>query len=173
MFTQIAYKFIVVYDKFNEPVANSIKNQAGTLSINSTSWSEKDYLTNKSRLNNNNYVMFLSEDLIKKNLSNPNLQLHELIDGVKFKSEGNVVGIYVEDIDYVEFAKRLGSSQKEDWLTLVGGGLIVGGRIVGGLIAGLRYRSKQQEAKLYLLYKAVDKFHQDYLKSFVAGELNK
>ena len=32
----VDFKFIVVYDKFNKPVANSIKNQARDLSINST-----------------------------------------------------------------------------------------------------------------------------------------
>ncbi len=170
MFTQkdkIDYKFIVVYDKFNKPVANSIKNQARDLSINSTSWREKEYLDNESRLNNDNYVMFLSEKLLKENLSNPNLQLHKLIDGVKYKLEGNVVGIYVEDISYIDVAKRLGDSLKENWLIQV--------RALVGFIHGpfVFYWSKKQEAKLYLLYKAVDKFHQDHLKSFVAGELNK
>lgn len=42
---RVEYKFIVVYDKFTKPVANSIKNKARDLSISSTAWSEKQYLS--------------------------------------------------------------------------------------------------------------------------------
>ena len=56
------YKFIVVYDKFTKPVANSLKNKAKEMSINSTSWSEQEYLHNEAQLNNDNNVLFLSEN---------------------------------------------------------------------------------------------------------------
>ena len=48
---QVKFKFIVVYDKFNKPVANSIKNQAYELSINSTAWSKEQYLHQEPGLN--------------------------------------------------------------------------------------------------------------------------
>ncbi len=168
---KIDFKFIVVYNKFNKPVANSIKNQARELSINSTSWSEEQYLHNEAMLNNDNFVMFLSEKLMDENLSNPQLKLYSLVEGVKYKTQGNVVGIFVEDISYVEAAKRLGESLKEDWLIQVGA-LIGTGLIGGGLLATVRYWTKKRKAKLYLLYKAADNFTRKNLKSFVAGELH-
>lgn len=168
----VDFKFIVVYDKFNKPVANSIKNQARDLSINSTAWSKEQYLANEPQLNNDNFVLFLSESLMEENLSNPQLQLHSLIEGVKYKKQGNAVGIFVEDISYIEAAKRLGDSLKEDWLMQVGA-LIGTGLIGGSLLATVRYWSKKNKAKLYLLYKASDKFTKDFLKSFVSGELHK
>ena len=70
----VEFKFIVVYDKFNKPVANSIKNQARDLSINSTAWSKEQYLAKEPQLNNDNFVLFLSESLMEENLSNPQLQ---------------------------------------------------------------------------------------------------
>lgn len=167
----VDFKFIVVYDKFNKPVANSIKNQARDLSINSTAWSKEQYLANEPQLNNNNFVLFLSESLIEENLSNPKLKSHSLIEGVKYKKQGNTVGIFVEEISYIEVAEMLAESLKEDWLKQVGA-LICYGPIVG-LLATFKYFPKQRKAKLYLLYKASDKFTQDCLKSFVSGELHK
>lgn len=163
----VDFKFIVVYDKFNKPVANSIKNQARDLSINSTAWSKKQYLDNEQQLNNDNFVLFLSESLMKENLSNPDLQLHSLIEGVKYKKQGNVVGIYMEEISYIEAAKRLGDFLKEDWL------MQVATLTNTPLLLAYRYWSKNNKAKLYLLYKAADKFTKECLKSFVSGELHK
>lgn len=168
----VDFKFIVVYDKFNKPVANSIKNQARDLSINSTAWSKEQYLANEPKLNNDNFVLFLSESLIEENLSNPQLKLHSLIEGVKYKKQGNAVGIFLEEISYIEAAKSLGDSLKEDWLIQVGA-LIATGLIGGGLLATFRYMSKKNRAKLYLLYKASDKFAKELLKSFVSGGLHK
>ena len=168
----IEFKFIVVYDKFNKPVANSIKNQARDLSINSTAWSKEQYLAKEPQLNNDNFVLFLSESLIEENLSNPQLQLHSLIEGVKYKKQGNAVGIFVEEISYIEAANRLGDSLKEDWIIQVVA-LIGTGLIGGSLLASFRYWSKKNKAKLYLLYKASDKFAKDFLTSFVSGELHK
>lgn len=167
---QVQFKFIVVYDKFNKPVANSIKNQAYELSINSTAWSKEQYLHQEPGLNNDNYVLFLSEKLLEENLSNPQLELYDLIEGVKYKKQGNAVGIYVEDISYVEVAEKLAESLKEDWLLQVGA-LIAGGLVCSSILATFQYFSKRRKAKLYLLYKAVDKFAKDKLKSFVVGEL--
>ena len=168
----VDFKFIVVYDKSNKPVANSIKNQARDLSINSTSWSKEQYLANEPQLNNDNFLLFLSESLIEENLSNPQLQLHSLIEGVNYKKQGNAIGIFVEDINYIEAAKRLGNSLKEDWLIQVAA--LIGTHLIGAsILATVRYMSKKKKAKLYLLFKASDEFIRKYLKSFVSGELNK
>ncbi len=169
---QVEFKFIVVYDKFNKPVANSIKNQARELSINSTAWSEKQYLDQEPRLNNKNYVLFLSKKLLEENLSNPQLKVYGLTKEVKYKQQGNTVGIFLEDINYVEAAEKLAKSLQEDWLLQVGT-LIAGGVIGSSFFAVLRYYSKQKKAKLYMLYKAVDQFAKKRLKLFVEGKLNK
>ena len=169
---RIDYQFIVVYDKFCKPVAKSILNQACELSIHSTAWSPEQYLYNEPRLNNDNHVLFLSEKLLEENLSNPSLKAHPLLESAKYKTQGNAVGIYVEDCSYAEAANRLGDSLKEDWLMQVG--VLIGGGLIGGsLFAAFRYYSKKRKAKLYLLFKAADKFTREKLQSFVAGKLHK
>ena len=80
------------------------------------------------------------------------------------------MGIYVEKISYVEAAEKLAESLKEDWLLQVGA-LIAGGLIGTSILATFQYFSKKRKAKLYLLHKAVDKFANEKLKSFVGGEL--
>ena len=117
-------------------------------------------------------MLFLSKSLIKENLSNPQLQLYSLIEGVKYKKQGNAVGFFVEDISYKEAAKRLGDSLKEDWPMQVGA--LIGTVHPGGRwFTAARYWSKERKAKLYLLFKASDEFTRKYLKSFVSGELQK
>lgn len=166
---RVEYKFIVVYDKFTKPVANSIKNQARDLSISSTAWSEKQYLSQEPSLSNDNYVLFLSKSLLKENLSNPQLQLKKLTNGTKYKSQGNAAGIFVEKVDFIEVAKQLSASLNEKWLFVVGS--LICTTTLGQLLAAWQYMSKKKKAKLYLLYKATDKFAKDNLKSFVAGRL--
>ena len=158
---RVEYKFIVVYDKFTKPVANSIKNKARALSISSTAWSEKQYLSQEPSLSNDNHVLFLSKSLLKENLSNPQLQLKKLTNGTKYKSQGNVAGIFVEKVDFI--------SLNEKWLYVVT--TLICTTTIGQLLAAWQYMSKKKKAELYLLYKATDKFAKDNLKSFVAGKL--
>jgi hypothetical protein len=167
--SRVEYKFIVVYDKFTKPVANSIKNQAIDLSISSTAWSEKQYLSQEPSLSNDNYVLFLSKSLLKENLSNPQLQLNELTNGTKYKTQGNVAGIFVEKVDFVEIAKQLSAGLNEKWLFVVGS--LICTTTPDQLLVAWQYMSKKKKAELYLLYKATDKFAKDNLKSFVAGRL--
>lgn len=163
------YKFIVVYDKFTKPVANWLKNQAMEKSISSVSWSEKDYLHNEVNLTNDNHVVFLSEKLIKENLSAPSIVSYALKDGARYKKHGHATGIYLEDIDYTEAAKRIGKSLKEDWgKELVA---IIGGGVLGaGLLAAFRYWTKSKKAQLYLLFKAAEEYSKEPLDKFVMGE---
>lgn len=161
------YQFIVVYDKFTKPVANSIKNRAVAKSITSTIWSERDYLDTEAKLTNKNHVLFLSKKLIKDVLSDPSVESIGLNDGVRYKKQGHAVGIYLEDIDYTEAAKRLARNLKENWKGEVAA--LIGGGIVGiGLFTTYSYWTESKKAKLYLLYKAVGEYTQKYLENFVA-----
>lgn len=167
------YKFIVVYDKFTKPVANSLKNKAKEMSINSTSWSEQEYLHNEAQLNNDNNVLFLSEKLIKENLSNPSLKPNYLINGVFYKKQGANAGIYVDnkEVKCSEIAKRLSNIFKEGWgKCLIA--MISGGLIGINVFAFFRYLQTEKKAKLYLLFKATDTFAEKHLKNFVNNSIS-
>lgn len=112
---KIDYQFIVVYEKFNKKVANSIKQQAVKKGVRTTIWSETDYSHNEANLTNYNHVLFLSEKLIDETLSNPKLEEHELVRYVYYKTEGNSFGIYTKDTDYVKHAREYGNDLKKNW----------------------------------------------------------
>lgn len=165
-------KFIVVYDRFTKPVANSLKNKAIEKSITSTSWSEQEYLANEMNLDNNNHVLFLSEKLFKENLSDPSLPACNLIEAVFYKKQGHIAGIYVHNgnVKCSEIASRVGSILKESWgkafLSMIATGLLG-----VALYTLLKYRSKEKQAKLYLLFRAKDCFEDKHLKDFVNDSL--
>lgn len=171
---KIEFKFIVVYDDFTKPIANSLKNEAVGKGITSTIWTEKQHNDNLPNITNENYVLFLSENKIKEHLSNPKLKAHSIVDGVEYKKQGHELGIYLKEIDFVETAKRLGNSLNEDWLYVVGRliGSVLRPTVLSVLYSHFRYWSKQKKAKLYLLFRATDKFAESDLKKFVSDELD-
>lgn len=148
---KIDYQFIVVYEKFNKKVANSIKQQAVTKGVISTIWSETDYSHNEANLTNYNHVLFLSEKLINETLSNPKLEEHELVRYVYYKTEGNSFGIYTKDTDYEN--------------NQIGG-------VVSQLITKLlRLRSEAKakaKAKEKKLFKAGDFFIKNHLEAWIS-----
>ena len=168
---KIEFKFIVVYDDFTKPIANSLKNEAIEKRITSTIWTEKQHNDNLPQITNENYVLFLTEKKIKEHLSNPKLKAYTIVDGVEYKKQGHELGIYFKEIDFVETAKRVGKSLKEDWLYVAG--ILIGGGVFGAsILASFRYWSKKKKAKLYLLFRASDKFAESFLKKYVSDELD-
>lgn len=168
---KIDYQFIVVYDEKHKPVAKSLHNQAVRKKIKSTTWSKKDYLQQESRLTNYNHLVFLSDSLIKQNLANPNLKSKEVIPGVLYKHEGNSIGYFLDTkADFVETAKKVGNSLKEDWLSEVGI-MIAGGLIGVGIYSVARFFSKKRKAEIYLSFRGVDKFAESILSDFVSDNL--
>lgn len=168
---KIEFKFIIVYNEFTKPIANSLKNEAVAKGITSTIWTEKQHNDNLPELSNENYILFLTEKKIKEHLSNPQLKAHPIIDGVEYKKQGHELGIYLKEIDYVETAKRIGKSLGEDWL-LVAASLIRGMFVGVAIVKYLRYWSKSKKAKLYLLFTATDEFSKENLIKYVSDELN-
>lgn len=166
---KIEFKFIVVYDKFTECIANSLKNDAIEKGITATIWSEKQHEDNLPRLTNENYVLFLSKEKIKTHLANPKLRPHTIIDGVGYKKHGHELGIYLLKIDYVEIAKRVGISLKENWEETVVC-LLKPHLGILGLI--YYYFSEVSRAKLYLLFRGADEFSKENLKKYVSDELD-
>lgn len=162
---KIEFKFIVVYNEFTKPIANSLKNDAVEKGITSTIWTEKDHNDNLKLLTNENYVLFLTEKKIKEHLSNPKLKAHPIIDGVEYKKQGHELGIYLKETDFVQTAKCLGESLKKDWWREVNWMIHLGPFVFW------RYSSKANKAKLYLLHKASDKFAESDLMKYVSDEL--
>ena len=165
---KIEFKFIVVYDKFTKCIANSLKNEAIEKGITATIWSEKQHEDNLPLLTNENYVLFLSKKKIENHLANPKLRPHTIIDGVEYKKHGHELGIYLCGIDFVEIAKRVGISLKEDWRKSVG--LLIPYIRIYGLI--YYYFSEKNKAKVYLLFRAADEFSKENLKKYVSDELD-
>ena len=90
------YKFIVVYDKFTERIAQSLSNRAVDQNITSTTWNEDEYKQNKAALTNFNYLVILNKKIIKKNLDDPTLKQNEIVQGVLYKKQGHQIGIYID-----------------------------------------------------------------------------
>lgn len=168
---KIEYQFIVVYDKKSKRVAKSLHNQAVNKKIKSTTWSRKEYLAQESRVTNYNHVVLLSDSLIKENLSNPKLKSNSIIEGVSYKIEGNIMGLQLDDsADYVQLAKDLGNTLKEDWY-IVAGALIAAGLIGGFVYTTFRTFTKKQKAQIYLMFRGIDKFVETSLLDFVNDKL--
>ena len=168
---RIDYQFIVVYEKSTKAIAKSLHNQAVGQQIKSTTWGKKEYLDQESRLTNYNHMVFLSESLVKENLANPKLEAKEIIPGVLYKHEGNSIGLYLDSkADFVETAKKVGESLKEDWLYEVGA-LIAGGLIGVGVFSIFRFFSKKKKAQIYLAFRGIDRFSESLLKDFVSDKL--
>lgn len=167
----IDYQFIVVYDEKHKPIAKSLHNQAVKKKIKSTTWSKKDYLQQESRLTNYNHLVFLSDSLIKQNLANPNLKSNAIIPGVLYKHEGNSIGLFLDSkADFIETAKKVGNSLKEDWLQEVG--VIIAGGLIGvGIYSVARFFTKKRKAEIYLSFRGVDKFAESILTDFVSDKL--
>lgn len=157
---KIDYQFIVVYEKFNKKVANSIKQQAVTKGVKSTIWSETDYSHNEANLTNYNHVLFLSEKLIDETLSNPKLEEHELVPYVYYKTEGNSFGIYTKDTDYVKRARECGNDLKKNWrkhLTVLKNISLIG-----------IFFDVEKRYKLSLLFDAGDFFIENHLEAWIS-----
>lgn len=168
---KIDYQFIVVYDKKTKPAAKSLHNQAVNNKVKSTTWSKKEFLDQESRLTNYNHIVLLSETLIKENLGHPDLKSHPVIEGVTYKIQGHTIALQLEDsVDYVKLAKDLGNTLKEDWYK-VAGAVIATGLIGAGIYTTFKMYTKTQKAKIYLLYRGIDKFVETSMMDFVNDKL--
>lgn len=168
----INYKFIVICNKFTEPIAQSIYNRAIGKGITSTVWDEKIYNAQKAKLTNANYLLLLNDTLIKTNLADPMLVGQNLFPGVMYKKQGHQLGIFIDkNQNPIKAADLFASIAKEDWgkivLTLIASG-IVG---VSTILAPILYFNKKKRAKFYLYMKAIDKFDKEFLEKFVNDEL--
>lgn len=178
--TKIDYKFIVVYDKLTEPIAQSISNRAIAKDIKSTTWSKKEYLGNKPSLTNNNYLLLLDKSIIKVNLADPTLKSREIIPGVLYKHQGHQLGLFVDNDTIDDGFQNLFTTKgwKDMTLTkmvLMYLGIAVAG-VAGGLlgIGTLTYilnQNRKEQKRFCLLMEALDTFEKDYLQKFVQGEL--
>lgn len=160
----IKYKFIVVYNRFTEPIAQSLYNRAIEKGISCTTWNEKEYVQSKAGLTNSNYLELLSENIIKKNLADPTLKQNEIILGVLYKKQGHQIGVYVkESPDLVKIALLIGASLGERWST-----------VVMNLISPLNFwlmMNQNKRAKFYLLMKAIDVFDNNMMEKYVQDKL--
>lgn len=168
---KIDYKFIVVYDSFTEPIAQSLSNRAVEKNITSTTWDENEYKHNKASITNFNYLVILSKKIINKNWADPILKQNEIIQGVLYKKQGHQIGLYIDkNVNVIKTADLLGQLFKEDWgkfvLALVAGGL-VGSAILGALLRTLKIK----RAKFYLQWKAIDEFDKKLMLDFVQDKL--
>lgn len=162
------YRFIVVYDKLTKKVAAALRNEAVNQKISSVIWDKKLYITHEPELTNYNHILFLNEDLINENLSDPNLKPIDLVPGFYYKKQGNQVGIFPKNnTNWEKVATEMASMFKENW----GKFLIVqiaGGLIGSSILAVILAFSRNRKAKLYMYFKAIDEFRKKYLMDFVA-----
>jgi hypothetical protein len=167
------YKFIVVYDKFTERIAQSLSNRAVDQNIISTTWNEDEYKQNKAALTNFNYLVILNKKIIKKNLDDPTLKQNEIVQGVLYKKQGHQIGIYIDkNSNVIKTADFLGQVYKENWSNVTMGFVAQGWMFLGlSLLAIILSTYEKKRAKFYLLMKAIDKFDKKFMLEFVQDKL--
>ena len=169
----IPAKFIVVCDKFTEPIANSLSNRAAEKGIESVVWKEDDYESNKVRLKNLNHILFFNEKGINLHLADPTIKPQQISPGVLFKKQGHQAGIYIDrSIIPREITNSIAKSLKENWKFLVLeflAAFLSWPAAVWGVIGGgiFYWFSGDKKARIYLLMKAVDQFDKDFLLDYV------
>lgn len=164
----IPYKFIVVCDKFTEPIAHSISNRAVDKGVESVVWNEKDYNHNRVSLKNFNHVLFLNEKNLKTNLADPTIKSQPIVSGVLYKKQGHQAGIFVDkNSNPLKTADYLAYTLKEDWGSVVLHSLTAPVSLISSLGWSIWRQIKSKKAKFYLLMKAVDKFDKDFLLDYV------
>lgn len=166
------FKFIVVYDKFTEPIAQSLFKRAGVKQIKCILWNEVEYKHNKAALTNFEYLVILSKKIIKKNFADPTLKQNQIVQGVLYKKQGHQIGIYIDkNADVIKTADFLGQVYKENWsnvtMGFVGQGVILG----LSLFAIILSIYEKKRAKFYLLMKAIDEFDKKFMLEYVQDKL--
>ena len=166
------YKFIVVYDKFTERIAQSLSNRAVDQNITSTTWNEDEYKQNKASITNFNYLVILSKNIIKNNLADPTLKQNQIVQGVLYKKQGHQIGIYIDkNADVMKTADFLGQVYKENWSNVTMG-FVAQGVITGlSLLVMILSIYAKKRAKFYLLMKAIDEFDKRLMLDFVQDKL--
>lgn len=166
----IPYKFIVVCDKFTEPIAHSLSNRAIDKNITSVVWGRKDYDDNKVRLTNRNFVLFLDEKNIKITLADPVIKPQQIVPGVFYKTQGHKAGIYIDkNSNPSKTADDIANFLKENRDIIVA--CFIPDGIYYAIFRAILSVDKTKRAKFYLLMKAVDTFDNNYLLDYVHGKL--
>ena len=161
--SKIDMKFVIVYEKFTKPAAVSLSNQLSN-QFECTLWDKKHYVANEASLNNKNRIILLNEDLINENLANPSLHAHQIVPGMDYKREGNMIGIVYNE---TTSPQKLSDILKENWGKYAAG--IIGGVPGAAIIAWLLTISQKKKIKFKLYMDAVDVLAKSKLQDILNG----
>ncbi|MDE6042975.1 MAG: hypothetical protein K2G07_05450 [Muribaculaceae bacterium] len=162
-------KFVIVYEKFTKPAAVSLSNQLSN-KFECTLWDKKHYDANEASLNNKNRIILLNEDLINENLANPSLHAHQIVPGMDYKREGNMIGIVYNE---TTSPQKLSDILKENWgkyaAGIIGPLALIGGVPGAAIIAWLLTISQKKKIKFKLYMDAVDVLSKSKLQDILNG----
>lgn len=162
-------KFVIVYEKLTKPAAISLSNQLSN-KYECTIWDKKHYLANEAGLNNKNRIILLNEDLIKDNLANPSINAHQIVPGMDYKREGNMIGVVYNE---TTSPKKLSYILKENWgkyaAGIIGPIALIGGIPGAVIIAWLLTISQKKKIKFKLYMDAVDVLATSKLQEIING----
>ncbi|MDE6078943.1 MAG: hypothetical protein K2G35_02650 [Duncaniella sp.] len=159
-------KFVIVYEKFTKPAAVSLSNQLSN-KFECTIWDKRHYLANEAGLNNKNRIILLNEDLINENLANPSLHSDQIVPGMDYKREGNMIGVVYNE---VKSPKKLSDILKENWgkyAAAIIGSSVLG--IPGAAITAWLLTSQKKKIKFKLYMDAVDVLAKSKLQDILNG----
>ena len=157
-------QYVIVYDKFTKPAAISLKNKLSK-DARCISWSKKDFQAAESSITNKTNIIFLNEDLIKENLANPNLTNVQIIPGIDYKKEGNVLGLlYNEDTSPIVLSDILKGNWKKYVMSTLGP-IMFGAAIISFFLT----RNEKNKIKIKLYMDAVEKLSSTLLKKLYNG----
>ena len=162
-------KFVIVYEKFTKPAAVSLSNQLSN-KFECTLWDKKHYFANEAGLNNKNRIILLNEDIINENLANPSLRAHQIVPGMDYKREGNIIGVVYNE---TTSPKKLSDILKESWRKYTAGifgPLALIGAVPGAaIIAWLLTISQKKKIKFKLYMDAVNVLAKSKLQDILNG----
>ena len=162
-------QYVIVYDKFTKPAAISLKNKLSK-DARCISWSKKDFQAAESSITNKTNIIFLNEDLIKENLANPNLTNVQIIPGIDYKKEGNVLGLlYNEDTSPIALSDILKGNWVKYVMSTLGPIIFVGGIPGAAIISFFLTRNEKNKIKIKLYMDAVEKLSSTLLKKLYNG----
>ena len=162
-------KFVIVYENFTKPAAVSLSNQLSN-KFECTLWDKKHYFANEAGLNNKNRIILLNEDLINENLANPSLLAYQIVPGMDYKREGNMIGVVYNE---TTSPKKLSDILKENWgkyaAGIIGPLALLGGLPGAAIIAWLLTISQKKKIKFKLYMDAVNVLAKSKLQDILNG----
>lgn len=172
MFQEKKESLFVIYDKFTNPMAVSLRNSIADR-YSCSIWTSKQFKQQEPTLSSVNKLIFLNEKMQDNYLANPSLKKQDFSTGVTLLKEGNVIGFQVFIPEGKAKFKDLFKENWKDYIARILGPIIVAGGVPLATILFIsKLISQKQQIRYKYLFDAIDKFKGEPLDKFMNGQLD-